>query len=549
MHLVIIGGTAAGMSCAARARRLDEKASITVLESTRHVSSASCGLPYYVSGTIPHREALEVETPETLLASLNIDVRLGSTVTGLDPAERAVQVSTADGERDVPYDALVIATGTRAALPPVPGLDSPRVHTLRTIGDAVALREVLTHHSGPAPLRALVIGAGFIGLEAAENLADAGAVVTIVDGGPHPLSPLDADIATYAIQALAALGVSSHMSTTVVSLSDEGGSAVAMLSDGTRVEADAVVVATGVRPNSEPFVSAGVKADHGWIDMDAHGRTSLPSVWAVGDVTLRTDAVTGARHPLALAGPSNRDGRLVADAILSPDSARPLPSVVGTAIVRIGRTVIGMTGASGEALDRASIPFHTLHLQPSQHAGYYPGAQDVDLRVHVGADGRLLGAQAAGGDGVDKRIDVLATAIRAGMRAEDLIDLDLAYAPPFGSAKDPVNFVGYMADDLSTGMLRQTEPEQLPAAIGGMMILDVRTPAEFDRWHLPGAINIPHTRMRERLDEVRANAAGRRVLVVCASGKRAYLAHRVLESAGIDSTVLAGGMNTLERYL
>ena len=555
MHLVVIGGTAAGMSCAARARRLDENADITVLEKTDHVSSASCGLPYHLSGTIASRSALEVETPESLKASLNIDVRLGNEAIGIDPVARTVTVRTSDGTTDVPYDAAVIATGTRSATPPIPGLDSPGVTTLRTIEDAASIRSVLEDGNDDHRPRVVIIGAGFIGVEAAENMIAAHASVSIVDGGDHPLGFVDPDIASYATQSLQALGADVLMGTTVARItaadpsSDHTTPLRVTLSNGDPLDADLVLVATGVVPNSEAFAAAGIRTDRGWIDVDEHGATSLRNVWAAGDVTLRTDRVTGSRHPLALAGPSNREGRLVADAILDPDHARPFPPTLGTAIIRVGHSVIGATGANATTLTRAGIAFRTLHLQPSQHAGYYPGACEVDLRVHVAADGRILGAQAAGSEGVDKRIDVMATAITAGLTADDLIDLDLAYAPPFGSAKDPINFVGYMAQDLSQGKLTQTQATDLPDVIGSMMVLDVRTPREFEQWHLPQAINIPHTRIRDHIEDIRRRAGTRPVLLVCASGKRAYLAHRILDHHGIASSVLSGGMNTLGRYL
>ncbi|WP_300765860.1 FAD-dependent oxidoreductase [uncultured Bifidobacterium sp.] len=403
MHLVIIGGTAAGMSCAARARRLDENADITVVEKTAHVSSASCGLPYHLSGTIPTRAALEVETPDSLRASLNIDVRLGHEAIGIDPDFATVRVRTAGTESDVPYDAVVIATGTRSATPQIPGLDHDGVSTLRTIEDAVSIKTMLDEFPDGHRARVAVVGAGFIGVEAAENLLDAGASVSVIDGGDHPLGFVDADIASYATQSLLALGADMRMGTTVKAIENPAAAGDhptaplrVVFSDGAVLDVDLVLVATGVRPNSEPFTTTGIRNERGWITVDEHGATSIPGIWAAGDVTMRVDRVTGERHPAALAGPSNREGRLVADAILDPDHARPLPPTLGTAIIRIGHSVIGATGANSTALKRAGIPFQTIHLQPSQHAGYFPGACALDMRLHIGVDGRILGAQIAG---------------------------------------------------------------------------------------------------------------------------------------------------------
>jgi NADPH-dependent 2,4-dienoyl-CoA reductase/sulfur reductase-like enzyme/rhodanese-related sulfurtransferase len=546
MKLVIVGGTAAGMSCAARARRLNEDASITVIEKTPHVSSASCGLPYYLSGQIASREALSIETPDSLHASLNITVMTRSEATGFD-AER-VHVSRAGGETvDIDYDELVLAPGTHAFEPPMNITGSPNIRTLRTIEDAQSIHEAIS--SGAKDIHVVVIGGGFIGIEAAENLAERKIPVTLVEASPHPLPMIDDDIASYATQSLRHLGVDLRLGTTVDSLEATDHGTEVSLSDGSHLTASLILSSAGVRPSTQFAERSGVECSKGWIITDEHGRTGMDHVWAAGDATLRTDMVTGRKTPLALAGPSNRDGRLVADAIMDPEHARPIPGTLGTAIVRVGQTVIATTGPTSRTLRESGIDFDTLHLLPSQHAGYYPGAEQIDMRVRVGRDGAILGAQIAGGSGVDKRIDVIATAMRGGLRAEDLIDLDLAYAPPFGSAKDPVNFVGYMAQDLHSGLLRQIQPEDFIKNPTGFLLLDVRSPFEYEQGHIPSSLHIPHTRIREHIDEIRKTAQGKTTLVICESGKRAYLAHRILQQNGIDSTVLSGGMNTLSRIL
>ena len=555
MKIVIVGGVAAGMSAAARARRLDESAEIVVLERGEHVSFAGCGLPYHVGGEIPSSDALLVQTPASLRAALNLDVRTGHDVVGLDPAAQTVRARTADGEQEIPYDALVLAPGAVAVQPPVPGLDHPRVRTLRSVGDAVALRGwVAPAGTEPADAagarRAVVLGAGFIGLEAAEQLAAAGLEVALVELALHVLPPLEPELASVLRGEVERLGIAVHdgVAATAVEPAAQD-SVVVTLADGTRLPADLVVLSVGVRPDTAAFADSGLELDRGAIVVDEHGRTNLPNVWAAGDAVVSTSAITGARGPVPLAGPANRAGRQVADAILRPATARPIPTALGTAIVRVGRLAAGMVGANRAALADAGIAHHTIHLHPSQHAGWFPGATPVRLVLHFADDGRILGAQAVGEDGVDKRLDVVATAIRGGLSAPDLIDLDLAYAPPFGAAKDPLNLAGMLASNVLDGTLRLWQPEDLDDVVASSLVLDVRRPAELRSGRIPGALNIPHTELRDRLDEVREAAAGRPVRVTCQSGVRAHIAHRVLVAAGFDSASLSGGMLTLRAAL
>ena len=546
MRIVIVGGVAGGMSCAARARRLDESAEIVVLERGAHVSFANCGLPYFVGGEITEERSLLVQTPQSLRAALALDVRTDSEVTAVDVSAKTVSVRTEDGTYELSYDALVLSPGASALRPPLPGLDSPRVRTLRTVEDAVALRdEVLA-----GARRAVVLGAGFIGIEAAEALARQGLEVSVVELAPHPLPPLETELAWLITQELGELGVEVRTGIGAASVEHGDDADVVVLADGARLAADIIVLSVGVRPDTAPIEAAGITCERGAIVVDAHGRTSAPGVWAAGDATVAVDAVTGIRRPVALAGPANRAGRLIADDILRPDDARALPHPVGTAIVRVGRLTAALTGANRAALDAAGIEYRTLHLHPNQHAGYFPGAAQVHLVVHIRtADGALLGAQAVGTEGVDKRIDVLATAIRAGLRVDDLIDLDLAYSPPYGQAKDPVNLAGMVGENVLTGTLRLWYPEDLDEARENALILDVRTPAEYATGFVPSSLNVPHTELRDRLDEVRAAAAGRAVRVMCQSGVRSAIAHRVLVQAGFDSASLSGGMLTLRAWL
>ena len=533
------------MSAAARLRRRDEGAEIIVLERSTYVSFANCGLPYYVGGEIEDPAKLLLHTPQTLKAALNLDVRINSEVTAIDPGAHSVQVTdTETGEAyTLTYDHLILSPGGFAARPPIDGLDSPRVHTLRTVDDALALREA----SGT---RAVVLGAGFIGIEAAEALAHRGFETHLVEYAEHVLPPLEVEMATLVTQELRALGVRVHAGVAAQSIVHGDDRDSVTLTDGTELSADVIVLSAGVRPDTALAEVAGIETRGGYILVDDRGRTSADDVYAVGDATVGRDH----DRPVALAGPANRGGRLVADAIADADTgeatARPIPRPLGTAIVRIGGLTAAMTGENRQALDAAGTQYFTVHTHANQHAGYFPGAQPVHILMHVGTDGQILGAQAVGADGVDRRIDVIATAMRAGMKAPDLIDLDLAYAPPYGQAKDPVNQTGMVAHNVLTGELILTGPDALT---GDMPVLDVRTMGEYTAGHMPNSLNIPHTQLRDRLDEVRAwvdESVGERPFVVmCAAGVRSWIGYRIVRAAGFNVTMLSGGIQTLRAWL
>lgn len=546
MRIVIVGGVAGGMSCAARARRLDESAEIIVLERGAHVSFANCGLPYFVGGEIDDERSLLVQTPASLRAALALDVRPGHEVIAVDAEARTVTVRTAEGMSLLSYDALVLSPGASAFVPPIPGVESPRVRTLRTVEDAVALRDRVR----AGARRAVVLGGGFIGIEAAEALAAQGLEVTVVELAPQPLPPVEPELAWLVSEELRALGVDLRVGVAASAIVPGADADSVVLADGTEVPADLIVVSVGVRPDTATFERAGIACERGAIIVDDHGRTNLPGVWAVGDATLSVDAVTGARRPVALAGPANRAGRLVADDIIRPETARAIPRPVGTAIVRVGSLTAALTGANRMALDAAGADYRTLHLHANQHAGYFPGASQIHLVVHVDAEsGRLLGAQAVGAEGVDKRIDVLATAIRAGMAVDELIDLDLAYSPPYGQAKDAINLTGMVGENVRGGTLALWYAEELDSVLDRALVLDVRREDEWLTGHVRDALHIPHTELRDRIDEVREAAAGRPVRVMCASGVRSAIAHRVLTQAGMDSASLSGGILTLRATL
>lgn len=546
MRIVIVGGVAAGMSAAARARRLDEQAEIIVLERGEHVSFANCGLPYYVGGEIEDHSKLLVQTPESLREALNLDVRVLHDVTGLDAEAKRVTVESPAGTTELSYDALILSPGAVAIRPPIDGLDSPRVHTLRTVGDAVAMRDLV--ESGVR--KAVVLGAGFIGVEAAEALRLQGLEVEVVEFAPHVLPPLEQEIAAPVTAELRRLGIVVNDGIAAQSIEQGTDHDTVVLADGRRIDAELIVLSVGVRPDTAVFEAAGVLCERGAMVVDEHGRTNLPAVYAAGDATVSVDRVTGIRRPVALAGPANRAGRQIADHILRPGLARPIPNPVGTAIVRVGELTAAMTGANRVSLKQAELEFDTLHLHPAQHAGYFPGAQQMVLVVHIRrGDGLVLGAQAVGPEGVDKRIDVLATAIRAGFTAAELIDLDLAYSPVYGSAKDPVNMIGMVGSNVVDGTLELWYAEEWDALREQALILDVRSVGEFESGHLPGALNVPHTELRERIAEVQTAAAGRPVRVLCGSGVRSHIAHRVLTQLGYDSASLSGGMLTVRAVL
>ena len=569
-RIVIVGGVAGGMSAAARARRLDERAEIVVLEQGDYVSFANCGLPYHLSGEIAERDDLLLHTPESLAASLNLDVRTGHRVTGIDRHSQKVTIQTADDTYALPYNALVLSPGAVAVRPPIEGLDHPAVHTLRTVPDVDSLRERVEDllasrtQSQPGP-SAVVIGAGFIGLEAVEALTARGLQVHLVELADHVLPPLDAELAPLLAAELAAHGVDLRLGVSAQTVTQRGtmpvtlggaarkpgkdasaGAVTVTLSDGATLTADLVIVNVGVRPASALAVDAGLDlGPTGAIRVDGDQHTSDPHIWAVGDAVEVTQAITGARIPVPLAGPANRQGRRAADSICGRRTT-PQASVLGTAIVRVFGLTAATTGANQATLRRAGIAHEVVHIHPGSHAGYYPGSEQVHLVASFAPDGTLLGAQGVGRAGVDKRIDILATAIRAGMTADDLAELELAYAPPYGSAKDPVNMLGFVAQNVLDATMPQWQARDLDKARSTTLILDVRSRSEYAEGHIDGALNIPHLELRQRLHEVAALAGKRAVSVYCASGVRSYLATRVLLSEGFDASNLSGGWLTLQ---
>lgn len=529
--VVIVGGVAGGMSAATRLRRLDEQAEIVVLERGEHVSFANCGLPYYVGGVIPNRSALLLQTPESLGTRFHIDVRVHNEAISVDTAAQRLRVRGPQGEYDLDYDDLILAPGASPFVPPTPGIE--RALTLRNIADVDAMMAAVQ----AGPRSAVILGAGFIGLEVAENLVHRGIAVTIVELADQILAPLDVEMAAMVAAKLADEGVAVRLGVSATSI----GADTVTLSDGTDLAADIVVAAIGVRPDSALASLAGIEVtDRGGIVVDEYQRTSAPHVYAVGDAVVKRDAVTGDQVLVPLAQTANRHGRLVADVICGrAGDAKP---VLGTAVVGVFGLTAATTGWNELRARVAGRDITVIHTHPFDHAGYYPGATQMSLKLVVDtATQQILGAQGVGGAGVDKRIDVIATAIRGGLTAPELADLELAYAPQFGSAKDPVNMLGFVAENIVSGLSATIQWHELAdAQAAGVAVIDVRTPGEFAAGAIPGAINIPVDELRDRLSDVPDGE----LIVHCAVGVRAHTAAQILAGYGRRVRNLDGGYRT-----
>ena len=536
--IVIVGGVAGGMSAATRLRRLDADANIIVLERSGHVSFANCGLPYFGGGRIEEEEDLTLQTPEQAFDRFRLDVRVHDEVVAIDRAGHTVTTrSTLTGEEaDVAYDKLVLSMGAAPVRPPIPGYD--RVRTLRTVEDAARLASDV----GIAPAAAVVIGAGFIGLEMAENLVRQGIDVTIVEATPQVLPPLDAELAILVCDELVAHGVRVKTGATVSSI----GERTVTLADGRVLAADLVVGAIGVRPDVRLAELAGLElGPSGGIAVNEASQTTDPDIYAVGDAVEKPDAVSHATSLIALANVANRQGRRVADHI----AGRPSHAVasLGTAIVKVFDVVAATVGWSERRLRAAGRPFRAIHSHPFDHATYYPGATRMAAKLIFDPDdGTIRGAQIVGRNGVDKRIDVIATAMAAGMTADRLADLDLAYAPPFSSAKDPVNLLGYMAENVLSGDCDVVDPHEIDSLVEqGWMLLDVRTREEHAAGAITGSVNVPIDSLRDHLDTLGKGP----VVVYCEVGQRGHTATALLHELGIKARNLDGGYQTWSAFL
>lgn len=533
LKVVIVGGVAGGMSTAARLRRLDETADIVVFERGPEVSYANCGLPYFVGGVIADREALLLQTPESLHRRFRLDVRVGHEVTRIDTDRRVVEVlDLANGATiEEGYDLLVLAAGAR------PRRDEPAggvpMRSLRTVEDAVGIEAAVSR----AGVRVVVVGGGYTGLEAVENLVAREAKVTLVQRAGQLLAPLDPEMAAPVMEAVRSRGVDVRLGVEVIAVHDD----TVELSDGSVVEAEFIVDASGVVPETRLAADAGLLlGETGGISVDENCRTSDPHVFAVGDGVEKAELIGGGAALITMAGLANRHGRLVADVIAGrEESARP---AIGTGIVQVFGLAAAKTGRSEKQLRAEGRDFYVVHVHPGSHAGYYPGAETLSIKLLADpASDRILGAQVVGRDGVDKRIDVISTAMQSGLAASELAHLELAYAPQFGSAKDAVNILGYVAENTRTGTTPSVQWHELAAAREeGASLIDVRTPAEFAAGAMPGAINVPLDELRERLGELPAGP----LVVHCQVGLRGHIATRMLLQHGRDVRNLDGGYRT-----
>ncbi len=545
-RIVIVGGVAGGASAAARARRLCEHCEIIVFERGPHVSFANCGLPYFVGGEIIEPDSLLLQTPESLRARFNLDVRVQTEVVELDRTAQAVKVrELASGREYVqPYDALILSTGASPLTPPIAGIDRAGHFAVRNIPDVERIAAWVRNCDA---CRAVVVGGGYIGLEMTEQLKRQGLGLTVVEAMPQVMAPLDPEMAAWLHAELRAHDVRLHLSDPVAKFeppaaNESARASVVVLKSGRRIEADIVVLGLGVRPETGLAKNAGLElGTFGGIRVNDRLQTSDPRIWAVGDAIEVRDRVTGAWGVVPLAGPANRQGRIAANNILGRSSR--YEGTWGTAILRLFGLTAGCTGANERALTRANLPFRALHLHPGSHAGYYPGAEPIAMKILFAPDtGRLLGAQAVGHDGVDKRIDVLATALQGGMTVHDLAELELAYAPPFGSAKDPVNLAGMAAQNVLSGDVELAQWYECGAEAGNSTILlDVRRTDERGNGAMPGSIHIPLDQLRGRLGELPRD---REIIVHCQSGQRSYFACRILSQNGFRVRNLSGSWRT-----
>jgi NADPH-dependent 2,4-dienoyl-CoA reductase/sulfur reductase-like enzyme/rhodanese-related sulfurtransferase len=543
-RVVIVGGVAGGATCAARLRRLDEGAEIVVLDRGPYVSFANCGLPYYVGNVIQEEAKLLLATPRLFRERFNIEVRTRNEVTAIDRQACDVLVRDLEAGRDYRehYDALVLSPGAAPIRPPLPGIDHPGIFTLRTVPDSRVIREWIESRN---PRRAVVVGGGFIGLEMAENLVHRGLAVTIVEMADQLMPPLDAEMAEFVRRRVATHTAHLQLGDGVAGFEQVGdGNLVVRTERGGSFGADLVILAIGVRPESKLAREAGLEiGERGGIRVDPQMRTSDPHIWAVGDAVEVKNRVIDQWELIPLAGPANRQGRIAADVICARDSR--FKGVQATAVCGFFGLTVALTGATEKALRRAGIgDFESIYLHPGHHTGYYPGAKPVHLKlVFRRSDGLVLGAQAVGEEGVERRIDVISTAIQMGATVFDLEEAELCYAPQYGAAKDPVNLAGMIAANVVRGDVDLAPWSELHAAEA--FLLDVREPAEFHAGCLDGAVNIPLGQLRERMVELPRD---RHIWVHCGVGQRAYYACRLLRQHGFRVCNLSGGYHTYRAW-
>ena len=539
MKVVIVGGVAGGASAAARIRRLDESAEIIVFEKTGYISYANCGLPYYIGDVITDSSDLTLQTPESFWTRFRISVKVNHEVTNIDVTQKTVKVKNllTGTEWEETYDKLLLSPGAKPVRPNLSGIDSEKIFSLRTVEDTFRIHDYLEKTKAQS---AVIVGGGYIGIEVAENLKEKGLNVTIVQRPNQLMNTLDYDMASFVHSKLRAKGISLRLNSNVTSFRQDGERIVTLLEDNSEIAADMVLLAIGVAPENSLAKQAGLKLGvKGSIVVNDRMETSVQDIYAVGDAIQVKHFVTEEDTVIALAGPANKQGRIAADNICGGDSH--YQGSMGSSIIKIFDMTVAGTGLTEKVAKAMGIDCESVVLSPASHAGYYPGAKVMTMKVVFEKDTwKLLGAQIVGTEGVDKRLDVLATAMHAGMKANMLKDLDLAYAPPFSSAKDPVNMAGFMIENIRNGFVKQyhwDEIADLPRD-GSVTLLDARTVWEYQQGHIDGYINIPVDDLRERMNEIDDSKP---VYVICQSGLRSYIACRILTQNGFDCYNFSGG--------
>lgn len=535
--IIIVGGVAGGMSAATRLRRLMEDAEIVVLEKGPFVSFANCGLPYYVSGEIEARESLLVQTPEALRARFNLDVRPHHEVIAINPVDKTVTIKHSGQITTESYDKLILSPGAKPFIPPIIGLaEATNVYSLRNVPD---LDKIMTNIDQENPKKAIVVGAGFIGLEMAENLKKRGLEVALIEKAPHVLPPLDEEMAAFVKNELVSKGVEVITSQSAAEFRNQG--KLVILEDGTELQSDLTILSVGVQPENTLAKDAGIKLGlRGGILVDNNYQTNLSDIYAVGDAILVKQQITGEDALISLASPANRQGRQVADVIAGLN--RKNKGSIGTAIVRVFGLSAASTGLSERVARLAGLDVAVVHISGKDHAGYYPGATEIVLKLMYNPKtGEIYGAQGIGEKGVDKRIDILATAIKGGLTVFDLPELEFSYAPPFGAAKDPVNMIGYVALNQIEGLSNTIQWHELTDELAkGKILLDVREESELANGRFKEAINIPLNDLRCRVSE---SDPTKEYIISCHSGLRSYVGERILKQAGFKVENLDGAFS------
>ena len=534
--ILIVGGVAGGASAAARLRRLDESAEIIMFERDEHISFANCGLPYYIGETIKDREDLLIQTPESMKSRFNIDVRVNSEVTHLDTNKKVVKVnSQSRGIYEESYDFIVLSPGAKAIKPNIEGINSKRILTLRNIADTDRIKEYVDKKEVTS---AVVIGGGYVGVEMAENLIERGLHVTLVEAAPHILAPFDSDISVLLEKELSTNGIEIVLNDGVKAFKDNDASVEIILNSEKVISTDLVILAIGVVPDTGFLKDTDIKLGaRGHILVNNRMETSVDGIYAVGDAIEVIDFINAQNTAIPLAGPANKQGRIAADNIAG--LATTYKGTLGTSIIKIFNLTAANTGNNERTLKRLNIPYKAIFVHPVSHASYYPGAKQITLKLLFNDEGSILGAQAVGSEGVDKRIDVIATVIRLHGTIYDLTELELCYAPPFSSAKDPVNMAGFVAENVINGRMDVISPEQyLDSNSEDTLLLDVRTVSEFEKGHIEGALNIPVDSLRERMDELDKD---KEIIEYCQVGIRGYIAARILNQNGFKVKNMTGG--------